>query len=386
MSRYSENTINRIREIARLEDFVPEQVQLHRRGADLIGCCPFHNENTPSFHIYQDQHYHCFGCGAHGDIFSYLMETEGLSFPDAVEKLASQYHIPLDSDSTSDTHREWLSEEEYQANRFEKALTESNEAMSARQYLLERGVTSETQTTFHLGYAHGGAIEFKNGKRQPSPFRNRLIIPLFNRSGKVIGLAGRTLTKTPNVPKYINSAESESFKKGNLLYGLNLLQRAAKDNQRILLVEGYFDVIMLYQFGFRNAVAGMGTALTETQASLLASLNMPVTILYDGDKAGQKATERAIPILLKAGILPKIIVLSTEHDPDSYIRQYGLLPKEENFLDYLLRNAPDPIYAPDEAIQFIHRLLTLLDVIPDPIARQIYQRALEVRFHISLNK
>lgn len=386
MSRYSENTINRIREIARLEDFVPEQVRLHRRGADLIGCCPFHNESTPSFHIYQDQHYHCFGCGAHGDIFSYLMETEGLSFPDAVEKLASQYHIPLDSDSISDTHREWLSEEEYQANRFEKALTESDEAASARQYLLERGVTLETQNTFHLGYAHGGAIEFKYGKRQSSPFRNRLIIPLFNRSGKVIGLAGRTLTKTPNVPKYINSAESESFKKGNMLYGLNLLQRAAKDNQRILLVEGYFDVIMLYQFGFRNAVAGMGTALTETQASLLASLKMPITILYDGDKAGQKATERAIPILLKAGILPKIIVLPAEHDPDSYIRQYGLLPKEENFLDYLLRNAPDPIYAPDEAIQFIHRLLTFLDVIPDPIARQIYQRVLEVRFHISLNK
>lgn len=386
MSRYSEQTINHIREVARLEDVVPEQVQLHRRGSDLIGCCPFHSENTPSFHIYQDQHYHCFGCGAHGDIFTYLMETEGLSFPDAVEKLAAQYHIPLDSDSASDTHREWLSEEEYQANRFEKALTESDEAAATRQYLQERGVSPETQKLFHLGYAHARAIEFKNGKRQPSPFRNRLIIPLCDRSGKPIGLAGRTLTKTTNAPKYINSAESESFKKGNMLYGFHLLQRTAKDNQRILLVEGYFDVIMLYQFGFRNAVAGMGTALTEAQASLLASLKMPVTILYDGDKAGQKATERAIPTLLKAGILPRVIVLPTEHDPDSYVRQYGLLPKEENFLDYLLRNVPDAIYEPEEAVRFIHRIVELLYLIPDAIARQIFRQALETRFHITIEK
>ena len=337
-----------IHDNARIEEVVGEFVSLKKRGSNLIGLCPFHQEKTPSFSVSPAKGiYKCFGCGAAGNAVNFVMQHEQYTYPEALRYLAGKYNIEIEEREESEEEKQAKDEREsllvvtaYAQKHFSKNLWETQEGRSVGlSYLKERGFLEKTIKEFQLGYSPEKWDDFtktaqnngyknkyleKSGLSIIKPhqaydrFRNRVIFPIHNLTGKVTGFGARLLTNEKNKPKYLNSPESEIYNKSQILYGIYFAKSEMVREDKCLLVEGYTDVISLYQSGIKNVVASSGTSLTEDQIRLIRRYTQNITILYDGDAAGLKASFRGIDMILGQGMNVKIVLFPEGEDPDSY--------------------------------------------------------------------
>lgn len=346
---FTDSTLSEVRSRIDIVDVVSEHVSLKKAGRNFKGICPFHSENTPSFVVSPEkQIFHCFGCHEGGDIFGFVMKMEGLSFPEALEKLAEKAGVELAQKSGPRLSKE-DKENFLQANRvaawhYHETLKNSPEAEIARQYLKNRGLTDTEIETFRLGYAlpHSHELEkvyqsrkvpleaalktgvIRSGDRGTfEGFQGRIIFPIFNRENRVVGLGGRLLENHDNMAKYINSPDSPVYDKSANLFGLPQAMEAIRKKKRIFLVEGYLDVITMHQFGFLESVAPLGTALTPRQISLMKRYSDEIIVLFDADEAGWKAAERSLDLFLQQEISPKVLILPPGEDPDTFLKKFG---------------------------------------------------------------
>ncbi|MBS9523239.1 DNA primase [Litoribacter ruber] len=409
----SHSTTEKVKERADIEDVVNDYVPLKKKGQNLWACCPFHNEKSPSFSVSPaKQIYKCFGCGKAGDPIQFVMDVEGIGFNEAIRHLAKKYGIEIEEDkATTPEDIQAFNEREslYIALNFAKNLfvenLKSDEGRSiGLSYFKERGFTQEIIEKFDLGYAldswdhmlksgkkagHSEEILLKAGlvlqkdddkARIYDRFRNRVIFTIHNLGGKPIAFGARILTQDKKQPKYINSPETEVYHKSDVLYGLFQAKQAMRQADNCYLVEGYTDVISLHLAGIQNVVASSGTSLTEGQIKLIKRFTDNVTVLYDGDAAGIKASLRGIDMLLEGGLNVKAVVFPDGDDPDSYSRKVG----GEIFQDYLKNNARDfiefkiDLYAkesegdPIKRAEVIRQVVQSISKIPDPIIRTVY--------------
>ena len=336
------NIVDEIKSRCNIVDVIGRVVPLKKSGSNFKGVCPFHNEKTPSFVVSETkQIFTCFGCGATGDVIAFVKRYYNLEFRGAVEMLAREYGISLDGAFRSNRNKDELYEINRQAARFfYKAMREkSNKGYT---YMKNRGISEETMNKFGIGYADDGwtslydflgaagvaekkmlelGLISKSKDRCFDKFRDRVIFPIINTAGKVIGFGGRIIGD--GEPKYLNSQESGIFQKKNNLYGLNLARKDVSREDSIVLVEGYMDVVSLYQAGVRNVSASLGTALTENQARLIKRYTRNVVLSYDSDQAGQNAAMRGIDILYREGLRARVLRVFDGKDPDEFIRKNG---------------------------------------------------------------
>lgn len=350
---YPDDFLDDIRARVTLEGVIGKKLRLIRRGREFLALCPFHHEKTPSFTLVEEKgFYHCFGCGAHGDVFRFLMETDGLSFRESVERLAAEAGLPLPRVSPGDIKKDQEREKLYKimelAASWFQARLYSEQGKNALAYLKNRGLKEKTIREFALGYAPGNRYALKeflshNGLPEKDSitagllisqedqsvtydrFRNRLIFPITNPRGRIIAFGGRALDDQP--AKYLNSPESPLFFKGRQLYNLTNALRSAREKREIIVVEGYMDTIALAEAGIENVVAPLGTALTEEQLQMLWKLSSEPVLCFDGDRAGQgaslRAVDRALPNL-QPGFSLRFIWLPAKDDPDTMIRREGV--------------------------------------------------------------
>lgn len=359
----AEGKIDEIRASVDLVALISEYVPLRRQGARFVGLCPFHQEKSPSFGVSRGKDfYYCFGCQATGDAFTFLRHVEGLSFIEAVEKLAERAGIELPKGDDpaqaaiqrARVHRERLAEVMLAARDFFVAeLHRHPHAQFARDQIEKRGIRPEIAQRFHLGYAPSGwdglaqhltsaridlrdAVEAgliaprRQGPGHYDRFRHRLMFPVADQHGRVIAFSGRALDPPPGAPeesvppaKYINSAEGPLYKKGQVLFGLESARVAIRKQNQVLLCEGNFDLLAIYQAGFEHVLAPLGTAFTLEQAKLIRRFAEEVIVVFDGDNAGRKATRTAYDLLEGAGLRGRVVVLPQGHDPDSFLREHG---------------------------------------------------------------
>ena len=399
----NEEVIERIHESANLVDVISEYLPLKKSGSNFVGLCPFHNEKTPSFTVSETkQFYHCFGCGEGGDIISFIMKMENMSFLEASEYLANKLGIPLVEKSKKEKKIEAEKEKLYEINREAARFYYYNlmKDEKALRYLQNRKIKRKTINQFGLGFAQdnwdeiykylldkgysveelekAGLIGMRKDKSgYYDKFRNRIIFPIIDTRGRIIGFGGRVLDDT--MPKYLNSKDSVVFTKGNNLFGLNLVRKQS-NRERIILVEGYMDVIALFNNGINYAVASLGTAFTSEQGKLLQRYGKEIYICYDSDTAGINATTRAINILKREGIEAKVILLPINQDPDDFIKEKGvkeferLMKKALNYIDYniFLYKQKYNINNPEERIKFTQEISKILRRIKSPIERDVY--------------
>ncbi len=349
---YAESLLDEIRQKTDIVGIVSEDVVLRKTGKNYVGLCPFHAERTPSFSVSPDkQIYYCFGCGAGGNVYSFLMKQRGLTFPEAVQELAAKAGVPLpeEEQTAEEKARRQEKEQLYAVNEqaaqyFSGLLTDSRLGAGAMAYLKQRGIEGQSIKDFRLGYAAPGwddllrrltgkgytpellakaglVIARPEGNGYYDRFRDRLMFPISDVSGRVIGFGGRILGE--GVPKYLNSPETPLFEKGRNLYGLHLAKAAIRQNNQAIIVEGYMDVVAPYQSGIRNLVASLGTALTAEQGRLLHQYGQDMILAYDADGAGQAATLRGMDILAEIGCNVRIVTLPEGEDPDTFVRRQG---------------------------------------------------------------
>ena len=388
-----------------IEDVVGQYVTLKRSGANMFGLCPFHGEKTASFSVAPDKGiYYCFGCHKGGGAINFMMELEGLSYPDAVRALAKRVGLEVPEDEQYQSRyrqqeRLWALHKE--AARFFHSQLYSKEGEAALQYALGRGMNKYILTTFGVGYAPDSwdslvkamgakgytkqelidsglvTVSQKNGNIFDR-FRDRLMFPIIDTRGHVIAFGGRTVKKDADTAKYLNSPETLIFNKRKNLFGLNLAKKTKQDH--LILVEGNIDVVALHQYGFDNAVASLGTSLTEEQAVLLSRYTENVVLIYDGDEAGQRATRRAIPILEKAGIGVKVLQIKDAKDPDEYLKKFGadkfkmLLEGSSNRVEYQLSAIARKfdLKEDEQRIKFIQETAELISTLGSPVQREVY--------------
>jgi len=415
--RIPENKIEEIRSAADIVDIISEFVQLRKRGKNFIGLCPFHSEKTPSFTVSEDkQIFHCFGCHAGGNIYKFLMEYEKISFIEAIQEVAARVGINLEYevDTTGkDSEQEILYELNIQAARyFSDNLLNSPAGEIARKYFQERKIKPQIMRAFGLGHALNGWENFveyaksqkidleraiqlgligqQNDGRLFDKFSDRIIFPIFSANGRVIAFAGRILENKEGAAKYLNSPESMIYVKGRVLYGLSFSKDEIRKLDKAILVEGYMDLISLYQNGIKNVVAVSGTALTEDQVQLLSRYTKNVVLLFDADTAGIKASMRSIELLLKRDIEVKIATLPSGEDPDSYINKFGkdefdeLIRKAQNFLEYQTAYYESQHYFEDhnKTAEAIRELVKLLALIEDELKRNLLLKSIAKKFNL----
>ena len=365
--RFEERAIDEVASLNDIVEVISGYLPLKRTGRTFKALCPFHQEKTPSFIVHPEkQIFHCFGCGAGGNIFSFLMKYENLTFPEALRNLAGRVNFPLPEPSRRTAEEVSESEALYEVYRlaqeyYTENLKHREKGEAARSYLQKRGFGEEAWKEFSLGWASAdwrGLFEFlvrrgakdetifRSGlvlrSRESSPhdlFRGRVLFPIFNLQGKVIAFGGRGLGD--EMPKYLNSPESAIFRKRRELYGLHVSKRfLSVGESRILIVEGYFDFLRVYGSGFKNVVATLGTSLTEEQVRVLKRFVSEAVVVYDGDDAGQSAALRGLEIFLEGEMSVKIVTLPKGKDPDSLIKEEGsaafqkLLGEAEDFFDF----------------------------------------------------
>lgn len=358
--------IERIRSSMEPLSIASVYISLKPQGKRFVGLCPFHKEKTPSFYMNEDGMYHCFGCGKGGDFIKFIMEMEKLNFTDALHFLAEKLGIKIEHDISTEAfkQRELLLDIHKETCSLYHKLLFTQQGNEALKYLENRGIDKEIITQFSLGYAPDEweylvnhfapkidlallsksslIIPKEKSERHYDRFRNRVMIPIVDLQENVVGFGGRALK--PDEVKYINSSESPIFQKGNLLFALCIARKSIPTRGYAILVEGYFDVISLHVQGFNNAVASLGTSLTEQQIHLLKRYTDTVYICYDADTAGKKATDRAIQMLLENDVNLKIIVLDEGEDPDSFCRKKGKeafqtkIDQAEDFMQFILEN------------------------------------------------
>ena len=388
-----------------IEDVVGQYVTLKRSGSNLFGLCPFHGEKTASFSVSPDKGiYYCFGCHKGGSVINFQMEIEGLSYPDAVRALAKRAGLEVPEDEQYQSRyrqqeRLWALHKE--AARFFHSQLYAPTGAEALNYALGRGMNKYILTTFGVGFApdtwdsltnamrakgyteeelkESGLVTVsqKNG-RIFDRFRGRLMFPIIDVRGNVIGFGGRIIKNDEDTAKYLNSPETLIFNKRKNLFGLNLAKKTKMPY--FILVEGNIDVVALHQYGFDNAVASLGTSLTEDQAALLSRYTEQVVLIYDGDAAGQRATQRAIPILEKAGIDVKVMQLKDAKDPDEYLKKFGadrfknLLEESSNRVEYQLRAITKKYDLGDDdaRVKYIAEVAEFISTLPSAVQREVY--------------
>ncbi len=417
----SKDSIEQIIETARVEEVVADFVALKKRGVNYIGLCPFHNEKTPSFTVSPAKGiYKCFGCGAAGNSVNFVMEHEKMSYPDALRYLAQKYNITIEETALDNEQIAKQNEKEslyilaaFAQKHFTKNLHYTDEGRSVGlSYFKERGFNLPTIEKFQLGYApddyqnltqtaneQGYALNLleKTGlvkqkdERYFDFFRARVIFPVHNLTGKVVGFGARTLKNDKKEPKYLNSPETEIYNKSNILYGIYFAKKAIVANDNCFLVEGYTDVISLHQAGIENVVASSGTSLTSGQIRLIKRYTPNITILYDGDAAGIKASFRGIDMILEEGMNVKIVLFPDGDDPDSYARKVSS-QELENFIhqqakDFLLFKTgllyEEAKNDPVKKSALIKEIVTSIALIPDAIMRSVYIKECSRLFDIN---
>ena len=402
-----------------IEDVVGQYVSLRRAGANMFGLCPFHGEKTASFSVAPDKGiYYCFGCHKGGGVINFQMEVEGLSYPDAVRALAKRSGMTVPEDEQYQSRyrqqeRLWALHKE--AARFFHSQLYAPVGKEALDYALGRGMSKSILTTFGVGYAPDGwdnmvrAMKAKGYTDQElidsglvtqsqkdktkifDRFRDRLMFPIIDVRGNVIGFGGRIIKKDSEAAKYLNSPETLIFNKRKNLFGLNLAKKTKEDF--LILVEGNVDVVALHQFGFDNAIASLGTSLTEEQAALMTRYADQIVLIYDGDKAGQNATQRAIPILEKAGLRVKVLQIEDAKDPDEFLHKFGadrfklLLEGSSNRVEYQLNAIAlkYDIKLDDQKVKFLQESADLIASLGSAVQREVYAGRVADKAKISLD-
>lgn len=420
--------IDKIFEAARVEEVVADHVALKKRGANLIGCCPFHNEKTPSFYVSPAKGiYKCFGCGKGGNAINFVMDIEKLSYPEALRSLAKRYNIEIKEAEQTPEQKQQNSDREslfvvssFAQKHFSENLYNTDEGKSiGLGYFKERGLREDIIQKFQLGYSinqrqaftdiatasgykmeylvkSGLVIEYKNDPvidpqtgeitkpaeaKYADRFWGRVMFPIHNYTGKVIGFGGRTLKTDPKISKYVNSPETEIYHKSDVLYGLYFAKSAIASAKFCFLVEGYLDVISMHQAGVENVVAASGTALTAGHIKALQRLTNDITISFDGDKAGVAAAMKSIDLLLEEGMNVKVVLFPNGDDPDSYAKKVStqelkdfIVDKAQSFITYIasVEAAQNPGNDPLKKAQAIKKIVNSIALIPDAIYRSIF--------------
>ena len=413
---YSEEIIDEVREKNDIVDVISPYVRLTKHGSNYVGLCPFHNEKTPSFSVNTErQCFHCFGCGVGGNSISFVMKYENLTFTEAVRQLADKVGMNLPEENYNPEYRKRadlktrLFDIYKEAAKFYYFQLRSDYGNFPMEYLKNRGLSDETINAFGLGYSIKSAnalynylkskdysdelmikaelVTFKEGRGIFDMFWNRVIFPIMDQNNKVIAFGGRVMGD--GEPKYLNSRETDIFNKRRNLYGLNFAKHSRQGY--MLLCEGYMDVIALHQAGFTNAVASLGTSLTEEQARLISRYVKEVIITYDSDGAGVKAAIRAIPILKTAGIRTKILKLTPFKDPDELIKSAGReefekrIQNAENSFDFELYNIEKnyDLSEPEGKTEFLNRVAERLTEFEEELERENYIAAVAAKYFVS---
>ena len=414
MARYSDEIIDEIRQSNDIVDVISQYVRLKRSGRNFFGLCPFHNEKSPSFSVSPDkQIFHCFGCGVGGNVFTFLMKIEGISFFEAIQMLAERANIVLPTlENNIDSAKEELKAKVYKVNEFTADFYHKNlylpTAKIAQEYVKKRKLSNETLKSFQIGFSgkfdelyrelkkqgfqereilESGLVNKNERGQYIDRYRNRLMFPISDVRGRVIAFGGRVLDDSK--PKYINSPENIVYSKGRNLFGLNVAKKG--DLKKILIVEGYMDVISLHQRGITNVVAPLGTALTEQQGWLLRKNAEQIILSFDSDEAGLTAKMRALEILQNMGCDIRILQMDGAKDPDEYIIKYGnarflnLVDKALSVVEFkvkiLKRNLN--LENVNDKIKFLNEIAKIISKIDNTMEREVYIEKIAKEYEIS---
>jgi DNA primase len=411
------DAVEQIRQTASLLEIASQYTTLRKRGSKYVGLCPFHSERDPSFTVDADkQLYHCFGCGAGGDIFALVMEKESLTFPEAVRYLADRFHIPLPRPGRAQAQALNLEEKLFKITEdalafFKRNLYASGEGKKALDYLQGRGLSEGTLQKLKIGYAPNSwnALFSYFQAKEVSPdlllkaglilpgqksggwydrFRGRIMFPIFSLTGKAVAFGGRSLWDQE--PKYLNSPETPLYSKSKILYGLNFSKEAVREKGELILVEGYTDFTGLYQAGFTNCAASLGTSLTPIQVSLARRFAPRIVINYDGDAAGRSAALRAVILCLEQGVGASVVVLPDNSDPDSFLLRQGpspyrgLLDAGPSGLEFLISMtvAGRKLDTPEAKARAVREVVDEVNKVPDTILRSEYLKQVSEHFEL----
>ncbi len=411
-----EDIIAHVRNTADIVDVISEYVALRKTGKNFIGLCPFHADKKPSFTVSEEkQIFHCFGCGQGGNVFSFLVQYNNLSFPEAVGFLAKKYGIEIPTRRMSPTKKKELEEREglFKINKeaadyFKGILSHPSSGKRAREYLSKRQMTPEVKDRFMLGYApkswtgltqyfskkgvplddlqKAGLVVAKNG-RYYDRFRDRIIFPITDIQGTVLGFGGRCLDNS--LPKYLNSPDTPVYHKSRTLYGLNVAKDACRQSGSVFIVEGYFDLLALHCHGIQSVVATLGTALTRQHVRIMKGYARQMILVFDSDEAGIKAAERSLPLFLEEKVDPRILILPEGKDPDSYIFAVGVdgflkeTEKAMSVMPFLIVSAIKKHGLSLEGkVRIIETLKGPLGTLLDGVSRSVYIRDLAERLDI----
>ena len=414
MARYSEEIINEVRQSNDIVDVISQYVHLKRSGRNFFGLCPFHNEKSPSFSVSPDkQIFHCFGCGVGGNVITFISKIEGLNFIETVQMLAERANIQLPTlENNIDSKKEILKDKVYKVNEFTAEFYHQNlykpQAKPAQEYVKKRQLSNETLKSFRIGFSGRFDELYKELKKQGfneeeilesglvnkndrgqyiDRYRNRLMFPICDARGKVIAFGGRVLDDSK--PKYINSPENIVYSKGRNLFGLNVAKKG--DTKRLLIVEGYMDVISLHQRGITNVVAPLGTALTEQQGWLLRKNAEQIILSFDSDAAGLQAKLRALDILQNMGCDLRILQMEGAKDPDEYILKYGnvrfqaLVDKALSVIEFKVKVLKKDLNLENinDKIKFLNEIAKLISNVDNNIEREVYIEKIAKEYDIS---
>ena len=422
MIRYSDEIIEEVRQNNDVVDIISQYVHLTRKGRNYFGLCPFHNEKSPSFSVSPDrQIFHCFGCGVGGNVYTFLMKIEGITFKEALEQLAERANIQLPTlENSADTAKEELKAKVYKVNEFTAEFYHQNlykpVAKIAQEYVKKRGMNKETLEAYKIGYSgkfdelykalkaqgfgekeilESGLVNKNNNGTYIDRYRERLMFPICDVRGKVIAFGGRILDdskiKDPKFPqpKYINSPENIVYSKGRNLFGLNV---AKKDSaKKLLIVEGYMDVISLHQRGITNVVGALGTALTEQQGWLLRKTTEQVILGFDADGAGQTAVARSMEILQKMGCDMRVLQIEGAKDPDEFIVKFGegrfklAIDNAISLVEFKVKNLKKELNLENtgDKIKFLNEIAKILSKVENTMEREIYIEKIAKGYNIS---
>ena len=414
MARYSDELIEEIRQNNDIVDVISQYVHLKRSGRNFFGLCPFHNEKSPSFSVSPDkQIFHCFGCGVGGNVYSFLMKIEGINFIEAVQTLAERANIVLPTlENSADSAKEELKAKVFKVNEYAADFYHKNlykpEAKMAQEYVKKRKLTNGTLEAFQIGFSgkfnelyqelkkqgfqdqemlESGLVNRNERGQYIDRYRNRLMFPICDARGRVIAFGGRVLDDSK--PKYINSPENVVYSKGRNLFGLNVAKKG--DLKKILIVEGYMDVISLHQRGITNVVAPLGTALTQQQGWLLRKNAEQIILSFDSDEAGLNAKIRALDILQDMGCDIRILQMEGAKDPDEYIIKYGnarfknLIDKALSVIEFKVKILKQNLNLENtnDKIKFLNEIAKLIAKVDNSIEREVYIEKIAKEYEIS---
>lgn len=414
MIRYSDEIIEEVRQSNDIVDVLSQYMRLKRSGRNYFGLCPFHNEKSPSFSVSPDkQIFHCFGCGVGGNVFTFLMKIEGINFVEAVQMLAERAQVQLPTlENSGDSAKEELKAKVYQVNEVAAEYYHQKlylpESKIAQEYVKKRKLSNETLKAFRIGFSgkfdelycqlvkqgfgereilESGLVNKNDQGKFIDRYRNRLMFPICDVRGKVIAFGGRVLDDSK--PKYINSPENVVYSKGRHLFGLNVAKKA--DIKRLLIVEGYMDVISLHQRGVTNVVAALGTALTQQQGWLLRKSSEQIILGFDSDGAGQTAINRSIEILQNMGCDMRILQMEGAKDPDEFIIKYGnarfqnLMDKALSLVEFKVKQLKQNLNLENtiDKIKFLNEIAKIISKIDNSMEREVYIENISKTYEVS---